>query len=502
MKKLNHILLIFFITLTLVGCIDLEEDPKGLMAPEGFFETASDVEAAVYGAYAEWVTVQVEKYYFLGLMLRSDMVDIGDRNTDGNRIALNEFSMDAKNSLVAASWERLYQSISAANTAIQGARSIEDEAAVKNELEAKARFIRAFTYFHLVRAFGDVPYLDSPIESAEAFDAVERTPSDEIYQYIIDDLLFAKEYLPVKNSPDVRNIGTKGSAATALAEVYLTLERYSEAATEARYVIDNAAVFDYNLATNYQDLFNAEVIASLKEPIFTYELKNTLNDGNYNQADGMINLTRIRDLAPRSLSVAVPSLKVYQSWDDRDYRKKVCFEDTVVYNGVVTALVDAAVRVPRPHIAKYFRYPGPQEAGDDRSSDHHYCMYRYADVLLFAAEAIAESEGATPEAIGYINQIRARARYNGSTTTDFPADVPTTAISTDDFIQLVREERRLEFAFEFKRWYDIKRWGIINEAFLSTESMEPHNVDLNRDYLFPIPQTEIDVTDFIQNPGY
>jgi len=226
-----------------------------------------------------------------------------------------------------------------------------------------------------------------------------------------------------------------------------------------------------------------------------------LNDGAYNQSDGMINLTRIRDYAPRSLSVAVPSLKVYESWDDRDYRKSVSFEDSVVINGENTALVNTNFRVPLPHIAKYFRYPGPQEAGDDRSSDHHYCLYRYADVLLFAAEAIAESEGTTDEAIGYVNQIRETARFNGSTMNDFPTDIES-GISKEDFIQAVREERRLEFAFEYRRWYDIKRWGILEEVFSQPESLEPRNVSANRDYLFPIPQTEIDVTGFQQNPGY
>ncbi len=483
------------------ACTELNEDPKGLMAPEGFFKTPSDVEAAVNGAYAEWITVSIEKFYMLALMLRSDMVDIGDRNTMGDRVAINDFSMDANNQLIRTSWERLYQSISAANTAIKAARDISADEQIKAELEAKARFIRAYTYFHLVRCFGPVPYMDAPIESAEELDAITRTPVEEIYEKIIEDLIFAKNNLPAEHSPDVRNIGTKGAAATALAEVYLTLKRHDDAATEARFVINNAGNFDYGLAQDYQDLFNANLAGTLQEPIFTYELKNTLNDGPYNQKDGMINLTRIRDYAPRSLSVAVPTLDVYNSWDDRDYRKSVSFEDSVIINGENIALVNTNFRVPRPHIAKYFRYPGPQEAGDDRSSDHHYSLYRYADVLLFAAEAIAESEGATSEAIGYVNQIRERARFNGSTVTDFPEDV-NPGISQEDFIQIVREERRLEFAFEFKRWYDLKRWGILNEAFTGTESLEPHNVNADRDYLFPIPQTEIDVTGFTQNPGY
>ena len=218
------------------GACSLEEDPKGLMAPEGFFKTPSDVEAAVYGAYAEWATVEIEKSYSLALMLRSDMVDIGDRNTLGYRVAINDFGMDANNSLLKDTWVRMYNCISAANTAIKASIEIDAEESVKNELEARARFIKAFTYYHLVRTFGDVPYLEGPVESAEAMDAVGRTSMSEIYGYIVDDLLFAKEHLPNQNASDVRNLGTKGSAATVLADVYLTLGRYEEAATEAKYV--------------------------------------------------------------------------------------------------------------------------------------------------------------------------------------------------------------------------------------------------------------------------
>lgn len=496
MKNILSILILSFSACVYTGCTDLEEDPKGLLAPEAFFKTPGDVEAAVMGAYAEWVNTDVEKSYFLALMLRSDMVDIGDRNTLGDRVAINEFSMDANNTLTRNTWERLYQCISAANTAIKGARDISADENTKNELEAKGRFIRAFTYFHLVRAFGDIPYVDAPIESAEVLDAIDKSSEAEIYQHIIADLIFAKEHLAAQNPSGVRNIGTQGSAATVLADVYLTLKQFANAATEARFVIDNAGSFNYQLANNYQDLFNADIVPTLKEPILIMEHNNILRP-----MDGMVNLTRIRDYAPRSLSVNVPALEVYNSWDERDYRRDVSFEDSVVIKGVKTALVDTPFRVRRPHIAKYFRYPGPQDGGDDRASDHHYSLYRYAEVLLIAAEAIAESEGATEEAIGYINQIRARARFNGTTVTDFPADIAP-GISTADFIQAVRDERRLELAFEFKRWFDIKRWGILEEAFTLPGSLEPHAVDPARDYLFPIPQKEIDVTNISQNPGY
>lgn len=500
-KNLILSLIILLVSFVEFSCTKLEEDPQGLLAPEGFFKTPSDVEAAINGAYAEWVTLDMEKSFLLALMLRDDMSDIGDRSTSGDRISLNDFNMDASNVMIGTAWTQLYKSISAANTAIKAAQNIKAADEIKFQLEGKARFIRAYSYFHLVRCFGAVPYLNSPIESTEDLNAIIRTPESDVYNHIIEDLIFAKTHLPSKNKADVRNIGTKGSASAVLSEVYLTIGKFSEAAIEARYLINNASEFNYGLVNNYQDLFNANLSGTLKEPIFSLDLKNTLTSGGYNPMEGMVNLTRIRDFAPRSLSVAVPSLKAYNSWSANDYRKSVSFCDTVLYKGVKTALIKSTFRVKRPHIAKYFRFPGPQESGDDRSSDHHYSMIRYAEVLLIAAEAIAETEGPTVEAIGYINQIRKRARFNGVKVTNFPADV-NVGISREDFIKVVREERRFELSFEFKRWYDIKRWGILDKAFVGIDALEPHTINLNRDYLFPIPQKEIDATGFPQNPGY
>lgn len=499
MSKNITLPLILFVLL-FSQCTKLEENPKGLLAPEAFFKSPPDVEAAVLGAYAEWASVPLGRDLFLTVMLRSDMVDIGDRNTNGDRIAINDFAMDANNTLTSGVWSYLYRSIAAANTAIEGAMIAEGDAELLTQLEAEGRFIRAFSYFYLVRLFGDVPYLAKSIESAAELESSSRTPEEEIYGYIIEDLIFAKQNLPEMHSANVRNRATAGTATTVLADVYLTRGAYADAAAEARDVISKAGQYNYQLEANYQDLYNGDLAGSINELIFSIDWHNTLDANNYN-VDWMIAQTRIRDYGPRSLSVPVPSLAVYQSWDARDYRRQVAFEDTVLIDGVRTALTETNFTAPRPHIAKYFRFPGPQDGGDDRRGDNDYIFYRYADVLLMAAEAIAETEGATAEAIGYINQIRERARFDGMQQRSFPENVQE-GISTDAFIALVREERRLELSFEFKRWFDIKRWGILTEAFTQPDSYENWPVDPARDYLFPIPQTEVDVTGFRQNSGY
>lgn len=503
MKKKTVIFSIFFVSLTFFKCTDLVEEPKGLLAPEAFFKSVPDVEAGLFGAYGQYVSVNLYgRELSVLLMLRSDMAAIGDQGTTADRKQIDEFNMNSENGLSENVWQAFYRSISAANTTIRAAQTVEGDAAKKKNLEAEAKFIRAFSYFNLVRLFGDVPYLDGPVETTAQLKDVSRTPVDQVYQSILEDLNFAKQNLPHRHTGDIRNRATTGVAATVLADVYLTLEQFDKAAAEARYVIKNSkGLYNYELEKNFQDLFNGDLAGSLKEPIFVTDWHNSIADGGIN-VDWLISQTRMRGLFDRSLSVAVPTLAVYNTWDARDYRRDVSLEDYVMVNGVRTHITQAArASVKRPHIAKYFRFPGPQGAGDDRRADNDYHIYRYADVLLMAAEAIAESEGVNAEAIGYINQIRARARFNGKTTTSFPENVSPT-VSTPDFINLVREERRLELSFEFKRWFDIKRWKILQQVFTGADALEKRTVDPARDYFMPIPLKEIRLNGWTQNPGY
>jgi hypothetical protein len=111
--------------------------------------------------------------------------------------------------------------------------------------------------------------------------------------------------------------------------------------------------------------------------------------------------------------------------------------------------------------------------------------------------------GPTSEALGYVNQVRARARNWAGSQTDFPVNVPS-GISKDHFRELVLDERRLELSFEFKRWWDIKRRQMGDEVFKGPNSLEPHDNFNANQYLLPLPQDELDRNPNLlpQNPGY
>lgn len=500
------------IMLGMVGCSDLEEEPVGLLAPESFFKSAADVETSLRGAYG---LIASEEYYgrklVLTLQLRGDMCDIGDRNTPARRQQVNDFNMDGNNGMVTALWPRSYQIISAANATVKGAELIGMEDAKVKGLVAEARFVRAFTYYHLVRLFGDIPYIDYFIDDPGAVKEISKTPEAEVYQGIVSDLEYAVQNLPDSHEGGIRSRPTKATAAAYLSSVHLTLENWQEAYDNAKWVIDNKAQFGLALMDDFAELFDGSKADGLKEHLFSVDFLANVNAGSVN-TDWMGPITGIRSfqgVTPNATnegwSVSVPALEVYSSWDERDYRREVSMIDSGYVSGEYVGYDKFAPNhgSSRPHIGKYYHNCGGSR-GDCGVSDNNYVAFRYAEVLLIASEALNELDGSEAEILGYLNEIRARARNWAGTQQSFPADVAP-GMSKDALRDLILEERRLELAFEFKRWYDIKRRNLGDKVFKQIGSLEPHNnFDAARDYYLPLPQDELDRNENLkpQNVGY
>ena len=506
MKLLKNIFLLAVGTMVLpLACSDLEEDPIAILAPESVFRTPTDVETAVNGIYGRLASEDSwGRKLSLTIMLRSDMLDIGDRGTPSRRQQVNDFEMDSNNGMVTAFWPSTYQAISAANAAIAGGEAVAEPAEEINPLIAEARFMRAYCYFHLVQLFGDVPYLDAVVDDIAALENTGKTPAADVWQNIIADLEYAKVELPDVPENGVRSRPSKGSAAAYLASVYLTLGDYQNAYNEAKYVIDNSGTFGYALEGDFQHLFDANRADGLVEPIFTFDFLGLVGQYPIN-VDYLTALTGMRGRDQvEGWSVAVPSFAVYEDWDNRDYRKWVSFDTAAVIGDTLRSYESFGnPDARRPHCAKYFRYPG-NAGGNNVDSDHNYIQMRYAEVLLIAAEALSEISGPNAEAIGYVNQVRARARMADGEASDFPEDVAP-GQGQAEFLDTVLEERRLELAFEAKRWYDIRRRQLGEAVFAGPDSFEPHpNFTPSRDYLLPLPADELTRNESLapQNPGY
>lgn len=488
----------------IIGCSKLEEEPKDILYPDGFFKSVQDIQTAVDGSLTHAINEEVwGRKLSIALMLRSDMVKL--QSTQTGRVEMDMLSISGNNELVYDPWTRIYLGINAANNAIAGAAEVEVDAADKNPVVAQAYFARAFYYFHLVRLFDNIPYLDENTNIDDAL-TLSLTPKADVYAKILADLTYAKEWLPETVSTRARP--SKAAASSYIALVYLTMagndsgsEYFQMAFNEAKEVIDNAGAYGLALDPDFQTLFNANLIDTSPEPIFALDYNNVeAEDNAYDQTAPM---TGIRgDDNDGGWSVAVPTMAVYESFDPNDYRTRVSFQTECTIGGETVDYTQFDISghehaANRPYIAKYSRFPGPYARSNKRATSHNYSMLRYAEVLLIAAEAGVEI-GQTGLALQYLNEVRSRARLGGSSTnggyveeivepSDVPADLSSITVAD------VLEERRMELAFEGKRWYDIKRRQLGDVVF-SASGYEGAKPDWNSsvDYTTPIPDEEIE----------
>lgn len=515
----THKILFLLIGLSMIGCSDLEENPQGLLAPEGFFQSTDDIQSAVNATYAHALNEQVwGRKLSNALMLRSDMAAFRPTGTTARRVEMDTHTITDDNEMVYDPWNRIYRGIAAANQAISGAELVDVPADEKNPVVAQAYFMRAFYYFHLVRLFGDVPYLTEPVtaSTAEAMASISKTPAADVYAGIISDLEFAEANLP--NQQATRTLPSKGAAKSYLALVYLTragtngTADFQLAYNKAKEVIDNKGTYGYDLDSDFQNLFNADVIDSSPEPIFSLDYNAV--EASDNAYDQIAPMTGIRNnyrfgAGNGGWAQVVPEITVWNTWPSGDYRRAVSFDDKAIFLGdhdndantpdepyevnyTDFGTADGSEHgqaLPRPFIAKYYRFPGTFARGAVRATSHNVSMLRYAELLLIAAEAAVEINN-NAAATQYINEVRTRARAGGSWVNDYSDNATPANISGTVTVNDVLEERRFELAFECKRWYDIARRKIGAQAF-GPSGLELRPEFSDSDYLTPIPITAI-----------
>lgn len=543
MKTFKYICFLM-IGLSVIGCSDLEEKPITQLSPDSYFSdlTLDQIDGFVSGAYSHMVHRNfMSREMTQALLYRSDMMAIG-RTSNQPRTDHDNFTVQADNGLISGGsntyWKKVYQIIAAANEAVQKSTFVEgaDETA-KKELIARARFARAFSYFHLVRQFGDIPYLDDTTLLGEASVAA-RTPVADVYANIIADLEYCKTNLP--NTQASRALPAKSAASAYLSLVYLTMGQFDDANfqkayDEAKDLISKKGIYNLDLEANFQDLYNPAKIDASLEPIFVLDFTGA-NSGDQGR-DYQGAFTGIRSDSQYSnssggasgggWSVEVPALKVYTTWNALDFRRAVTFDDKAIQGGAIVDYMNFTDgngdAVNRPHVAKYTRmFNGTSTEGNGRASQSNYMMMRYAEVLMIGAEA-ANEVGQTGDAETWANLVMSRARAGGVivggvndgnviAASAVPANL--SGLSKDDFRTRILEERRLELAYEMKRWYDIARRKLGATAFgpngleseVSTEANVgpgPKSFNADKDYLFPIPLDEIIRNpNLTQNPNY
>ena len=486
--------------LAVAGCDVFETEPDGQLTVESAYNDVPGAVSAVNGVYTPNLSNDLYDQNFVHLL---DEASDDAWGWAGNSLA-NYYQYTPGSGGPTGAWRAAYAGITRANTLLDRLPEInarnDQERRLKGYVEGQARFLRAFYYFHLVRLYGDVPLLLSELESP-AGAAVPRAPTAEVYAQIEADLQAALPLLvPVGDlngsSGFERGRVTRGAAQALLAKAYLTVERWQEAADAAAAVMGGP----YALLPVYADNFAGRNENSA-ESVFEVQFAPG--------AGGDVGSNLSRFLAPPALYGGGGSEQIFATDNRLDYLPNV----PATGNGLVQAYEEGDVRFdttfsrygqarsifggPQPYelaTTKYF-VPPPVASGQ---SGANVPVFRFAEVLLIRAEALAQL-GQLGEAKALADRVRARAGL----------DPLPDGLDQGALLQAIYKERRTELAFEFKRFYDLNRWGVLSERLAAqgvtvpAGTVTPHPITGKPQFLYPVPDQEILTnSNLTQNPGY
>lgn len=527
MKPLKYLLAAAVLILSLPACqkiIDVE--PVSNEGANDFYRNYNEVNAALTGGYNGLQDPLI--YEWRLTELRADNVKLNAINSSSSDnialLHLDTYEVNTDHQDVYDYWLGVYKSIRSINYVLRslgvsyrdgqlnfGERTASLTDQQRDQLAGEALFLRAYNYFNLVRLYGGVFLITGPVEPKEA-KQVNRASVQEIYALIIADLQAAQSRLPRKkfaqiNAADVGR-ATIWAAEGLLAKVYLTLGRKTEALPLLEDIINNSG---YGLESAYSNVFSISNEMN-KEILFAVRFKaGGLGLGNW-----MANY-----FAPLSSGNAVVN------GDGRGHN----YPTTSLSQAYKTPASGNADLRKNTNLGTYGsqlysrKFISPVLIEDDAEND--FPVLRFADVLLMKAEAVGY-DGPAGSSVAIINQVRQRSGAATFTTGDFNAAFYLYPLSAADenaisdeteFAAALFAERRLEFAFENHRLFDLMRSGKAVEALRAhfAEEFESHYrkytltlpqlqaLVTEQRLLLPIPQREIDTNVEIsipQNSGY
>lgn len=568
-NKISAILTGLVILLGASSCVDLDQAPLNELSDASFWKNESDYATAVNQLYNTFPTA-----FSAQDDINTDNAVHGIKWAAGN-LAQGvydpaDFSWSYDNPSYPGSWSG-YALIRAANVILDhlangGTETLGQEAT--NRIEGQARFFRAYIYFSLIKQFGDVPYTESPLTLSELGD-ITRTDWREVYNHAMQDADMAISMLPAKWEASNNYRVTKGAAQMLKAEMALYFANpecqhyvesgYQTAAAAAKAVMDSGlyGLFDEGNTGIYEEMFWEHNVENSNEPILInksvagqngnyyigFLAFPTLGWGGLNPCQSFVDCFETIDGAPIATSKIYDSRDPYRNRDPR--LKAIVFEaGEVMYDKTIdprpiggdkntTGLGNNRDATATGYYTKKWINPAIYPLTDGWNMGQSFCVYRFTEALLIYAEAQNELSPLDATAFDAVNRVRARVGMPPLQKTD--PSLPTFCATQDDLRQRIRNEWRIEFAFEGDhRQWDARRWNIANTVFnqprLGIQMQEVHGPGINpydgsntsyelyvgdnivvsptltyqpHNYVYPIPQDEIDLNkNLTQNPGY
>jgi len=488
-------------TILAAGCKKslLDIDPTiPIGTVENYYKNEVEANAATVAAYTPLQALHNGSAWHIGDVMSDDTDLGGGGGGDGLETAeLDNFSVTPFNPIVNLMWAQCYIGILRCNLVIDRVPKVPVMTeSVRRRCIGEGRFLRAFYYYNLVRVYGDVPLYTNVITAQEA-SVIGRSPKQQVLDQVVSDLKVAETLLPVSHSAADKGRVTIGAAKALLASVYLWMGDKTNAAAKAKEVIDANT---YQLNTDYGDNFNLDKENGV-ESIFEVQYRSGGGQwSDYGQGQKMNTF-----FAPREQNI-VQSAGYGWNVPTRDLVNNYEKTNPTNYQTITDKRRKASLWIPGDQFAgytqpasltgspfgfnvrKYF-VPISNTAGDNGgwTCALNVPILRYAEVLLIYAEAAGPTLGKP-----YIDQVRQRAGL---------APIASN-LTAAQYLDVIYKERRLEFAFEMHRWYDLLRHPDPTYFLTVMRAHGKSNIQEKHRYL-PIPQGERDKNpNLTQNAGY
>ena len=483
---LNFKYKILGLTLILLALNSCEDDlnvkSNNVLTELDFLNNPDNAIQLVNGVYNKQLDYDMYSFSWIGMTsITSDDADKGstlsDTGSDKNK--MDNLTFVATDISFKDVWNARYDAIYRANNALFYLEQLSINETLKNRLIGEVKFLRALSYFDLVRCFGGVPLVTSKINinDTETINNVVfvRKSKAETYLQIESDLIDAINRLPLKGQYVGADLGraSKGAAQALLAKAYLYQEKWQLASDMSSNVMSSG---QYSLLTNYADVWR-EVGENKSESI--YEVQATLTKGlvGYTDVQGP------RGTPDLGWGFNTPSIQLVNSYQSGDLRKNatILSAPSTLWDGFIAP---TTWNNPRYNYKAYQSSIAEPWNGNKGETAKNLRILKFSDLLLIHAEAAFEL-GNTSEALTQVNIIRNRA------------GLPSlTSLTIDELYN----ERRWEMAMEHDRWFDVIRTGKARVAMLAVGK----NFIVGTHELFPIPSDQIIASGgrLSQNPGY
>jgi hypothetical protein len=470
MKKLIQFLAMISFVAVSWGCKEsfLELAPVSNPNADNFYKTKTDFDLATNAAYNTLYTVYHPQgpVSYAGELMSDNVTIFNISGNQADKWQFRDYSLAPANTMVYQFWQDFYKSLYNINIILSKIETAELDAAYKSQVQGEMLFLRSLYYFNMVRIWGDVPLVTAPVTAAESYNIL-RAPSAEIYAQIIKDLADAKSKLAATSA--IAGRATKGAAQTLLGKVYLTSGDKTNAAKELKEVYDSKK---YELLPSYASLWDVKN-KNTKESIFEIQYLGGAATNPYSNY--------YLEFFPNSNALGFYGAGMNQVVDDlwNEYEKG----DTRKEASIDTGFTDAKGNFTAARFPKKWTDKTAPLINQSIASNNNFIVLRYADLLLLLTEATGD--------VYYLNQVRKRSNLPLYGETGYPAKYSTVDLALE-------HERRVELAFEFHRWFDLKR---TNRA-LPVLTQKGKSVTQDK-LILPIPNIVRDQNAKItQNNGY